>query len=346
MTAIGFTILLTGCSQLTTNVQPSLFKTEVKPVMTESSEVLSCLGDLVDSSDKSPMVVYVDHISDKTVPRRHRDRRLSRGGEWWLHTAISKMQSDLVTSTVDSPSSKDKNKQNHLVLRGAWTQDDLEVGENRKGLDVENNGNGNFGFFNWGGSRKISVIAGDFLSEINGKVVHASAISLAVGGYRNGFDLRIDDGQRRVDVGIVSEINEGPQFAQRRIAEAAVLVHVAKAFDVDYRSCVSQDFADLKKYRQQIKSYLSEPPHGQFKMMQEALSEAGFSPGVNDGKWGKKSKAALIAFQSSNDLPLTGVPSVELYSLVIGKKLVSTELYNLVVSKKYVEGLIRQKNAS
>ena len=310
-------LLSTGCSHLTTNAQASLFESDVQSVMTEYSQALSCLGDLIDASDEPAMTVFVDNIKDETVPRRFDKRRLSRGGAWWFHTAIVKMQSDRVTSVVSHASRKKHTNGTHLVLSGAWTQDDLEVGRGQQGIDWRNKGAGYLEALGLSRNREVSVIAGDFLSTVNGKVVHASAISLAVGGSRDGFELRIDDGSRSLDVGVISEVNEGPQFAQRRIAEAAALVHVARAFDIDYRDCVKQDWANPRYYQQQMQAYRSAPVRERHRRFQRALTNAGYNPGGIDGVWGKNSEMALLQFQSKRGIAPTGVPSAQLYGLLL-----------------------------
>ncbi len=40
--------------------------------------------------------------------------------------------------------------------------------------------------------------------------------------------------------------------------------------------------------------------------IQKALADKGFKPGAPDGVWGKKSIAALRAYQTANGLPSTG----------------------------------------
>ena len=205
----------------------------VTPVRTEHSDALACLGRLIDRSGRPTLVIHVEDIADRTVPERFEGRRLSGGASWWLHTAIGKIGSKRVVSTTESPSRREKTR--HLVLAGAWTQDDLKVGRSgaefsallsRIGLGL-------------GARRSYDIIAGDFVSSRNGRVVHATGISLQVGAGEAGMNLRIDDGNRRFEFGLTDEVNEGPQFAQRRITEAAALVHIAEAFGVDYRKCLA-----------------------------------------------------------------------------------------------------------
>lgn len=76
------------------------------------------------------------------------------------------------------------------------------------------------------------------VSSRNSRVLHATAISVSVRSDRSGLDLRIDDGQRELAVGFSGGRQEGLQFAQRRITEAAALVHVASAYGLYYRRCL------------------------------------------------------------------------------------------------------------
>lgn len=309
--------LMSGCSVLMPNKAPSSFTTSVNPVMTEYSEALRCVGQLIDGSHSPPLIVYVRDIADETVPEDYRSRRLSKGGAWWFHTAISKMQSQRVTSTIKMPKKSQLSNMNLLVLSGAWTQDDIKVGSRGAKMGYSNSGNGLLKKLGWGKNQQASVIAGDFVSTVNDKVTHASAISLVVMGNDNNYELRIDDGDRRLDLGLTNEINEGPQFAQRRIAESAALVHVARAFNVDYRTCMAQEWASPDHYREQVSQYLSLNPIQQYRRVQKALSIAGYYQGKIDGMWGAKSKSALNQFLLDRGMAASGKPSAHIYGILI-----------------------------
>jgi hypothetical protein len=308
---------LAGCEHLALNQRASSFDREVRPVMTEHSLALACLGDIVDQSGAEPITVYITDIEDETVPRLFRQRRLSHGGEWYLHTAISKMRSERVVSTINRLSRKDYPDEPHLVLSGAWTQDDLGVGVGEQGVEVDKRGSGNFDAFDWRRRRQVSVIAGDFVSAVDGRVVHASAISVAVGSRQDGMNLRIDDGDWRLDFALTNEANDGPQFAQRRIAEAAALVHVARAFGVDYRPCIERASVSPGMWGAELRQFMSHGQGERNRLMQEALVNAGFDPGAVDGIWGARSARAMMIFQTQQGLPPTGAPSAELYGLLL-----------------------------
>ena len=231
--AIGV-LTLSGCATTLTNDRPGLDRRAITDVDTDYSLGLSCLGKRIDRTRKAPIMVYVDHIDDLTVPERYDGRRLSSGGKWWLHTAINKIGSRRVQAVTASTTKADRGNPNHLVLTGAWTQDDQEVGRTGAMFDALLS---DFGI-NIGGRESFDVIAGDFVSSRQGRVVHASAISVAVSSRNAGFNLQVEDGDREFGLDFSRSAKEGPQFAQRRIAEAAVMVHIARAFDVDYRPCI------------------------------------------------------------------------------------------------------------
>ena len=227
--------LLSGCAAFSSST-PSQPPSPVAAVQTDYSLGLSCLGQRIDRSGRTPLQVFVDPINDLTVPRNFEDRRLSSGGKWWLMTALQKLKSNKIRVVTDDGSKADPRNPSHLVLSGAWTQDDLEIGGQEGGFKA------------WlprvvldlGARRSFDVIAGDFVSTRNGNVAHASAISVQVNARQAGMGLQVEDGDRKFVLAFSQRQSEGPQFAQRRIAEAAVMVHMARAFGVDYQPCIAE----------------------------------------------------------------------------------------------------------
>ena len=312
---VASSIALGGCNATSPNKQSSNFEKAVKPVATEYSNLLSCVGDLIDKSDKPQIVVHIRDIDDETVPHRFRDRRLSKGGAWWFQTAISKMETDKIVTTINRPNKEQRNSVNYLELTGAWTQDDTEIGVNSQNIGFNNLGGGILDKFGWFNREETSVIAGDFVSSRNGQVIHATAISLAVAQSGTDYEMRIEDGSRRFDFGLSSETNEGPQFAQRRIAEAATLVHIANAFSIDYASCV--EALDNSLDNELLDAFLAATEEEQAKKMQVALANGGYYSGELDGVWGNKSRTAMKRFELEQQLMPTGVPSSHAYSVLI-----------------------------
>jgi len=312
--AILIPLSFSGCSLTQQLSDPSdLPLNHVQSVMTEHSLALACLGELIEQTDRPQLTVYIDDIEDTTVPPRFRKRRLSSGGSWWLHNAIIRLETDRVISQTGK-GEKDKSPQ-HILLSGAWTQDDQAVERMDASLGGEGRSDSGStrGSFLFGGNRSRDVIAGDFLTIRDGQVLHASAISVALSSGRSGIGLDIQDGSWRSSFDISRRINEGPQFAQRRIAEAAALVHIARAFDLDYRPCAELDWASPTSYQALTGRYLNLPERERLRLLQEALADAGYEPGEVDGVWGQRSVSALMAFQSDKGLAVTGHPSVTAY---------------------------------
>lgn len=309
-------LLLAGCNTTFVNDSPSLQRTQVTPVMTEHSLALACLGDLIDTSGRPPLTVYVNPIEDRTVPLRFEKRRLSLGGEWWLHNAINRIDSDRVVSVTSLKTARSRG--NYIEISGAWTQDDFAVGSSSAEVNASRAGSVTDLDFFAGTRRSIDVIAGDFLSVRNREVLHATAISLAVGAQRDGFGLRIEDATYDLALDLSTSVNEGPQFAQRRIAEAAALVHVSRAFDIDYRPCIEMSWASSSAYQERLRAYLDKPRNERDRAVQHALREAGYKSGPVDGIWGQNSARALMRFQSDRGLPVTGRPSAEVYMALLG----------------------------
>ena len=301
---------LGGCATLV-NEQASGYQSPVNPVMTEHSLALSCLGGLIDRSGRPTLTVFVEDVPDTTVPRSFEERRLSSGGAWWLHTAINRLGSDKVRS---ASAERAKPGGNHIVLEGAWTQDDSDVGKG--GVDASGRRRTGSGLFDlgFGFQRRADVIAGDFLSSRNGRVLHASAISVAVNSSNASLGMRIEDGRNSLGVEMGNSSSDGPQFAQRRIAEAAVMVHVAHAFDVDYRPCIETAWAAPGSYAANVQAYGGMPASERHRVVQQALARAGHAPGTADGVWGEQSARALMRFQAAKRLPVTGRHSAEVYA--------------------------------
>jgi len=311
-TVIALTIALgtTGCSAISYDY-PATGMGQAAPVVTEYSQGLACLGELIDQTNTPQMTVYVEEIRDKTIPDKYENRRLSHGAQWWIHTAINKLGTSRIHTTTDKIGDANR-KSNHLVFSGAWTQDDLNVKKNGGGAKVQL---GDL-YFGLGSGRRFDVIAGDFVSAVNGRVLHASAISLAVG--HNGTEalLRVEGNDNFFELDLSNTFNEGPQFAQRRITEAAVMIHIARYFGINCRSCIEAGWTHPEEFHKKLKEYNSHMSGGNIKAMQLALKNAGYNPGPVDGRWAERSSRALMRFQTDEGYPVNGRPSAVVYAML------------------------------
>jgi hypothetical protein len=300
-----------GCTSLANFDYSATNMNQVAPVMTEYSLGLTCLGELIDQTNKPPLTIYVDDIKDQTIPDRFEERRLSHGARWWIYTAISKIGSKRIHTTMHNFRKSDSNS-NHFVFSGAWTQDDVDVKTIGGGAKAQL---GDF-YFGIGSSRTFDVIAGDFVSTVNDKVLYASAISVAVGHDGTKALLKIEDRDNSFALDVTNTMNEGPQFAQRRIAEAALMIHLARYFGINPQPCIEAGLTRPRLFRKRLDEYNSFAPGAKIKALQRALKQAGYNPGSIDGRWAGRSSRALMRFQADKGLPVNGRRSGLAYAML------------------------------
>ena len=306
---------LSACATLEGPTSPPLGRGEVAPVNTEHSFGLKCLGQLIEDTNRPPLIVHIDRIRDRTIPVRLNDEsRLSQAGEWLFHTAIAKMETPQVRSSL-STSNADKRTPGRLILSGAWTQDDELLRRQDGDLD------GAVGRFRFGVDRRQSFdyIAGDFTSSTGEDevVTFATAIGVMLSSGDMGARLLAEFSGDVIDLEFEKRWADGPQMAQRRIAEAATLVHVARHFDVDYRPCLETGWSSASAYRRSLDAYAAMSGGERNKNVQSYLSALGYDAGVADGVWGAKSARALMGYQADKNLPVTGRHSAVIFALIV-----------------------------
>lgn len=306
---------LSACASLEGPTSPPLGRGEVAPVNTEHSFGLKCLGQLIDDANGPPLIVHIERIRDRTIPVRLNDEsRLSQAGEWLFHTAIAKMETPMVRSSL-STSNSDMRRPGRLIISGAWTQDD-ELLRNKAG-DLD----GEVGRFRFGIDRRqrFDYIAGDFTSSTGEAevVTFATAIGVMLSSGDTGARLLAEFSGDVIDLEFEKRWADGPQMAQRRIAEAATLVHVARHFDVDYRPCLETGWSSASTYRKSLDDYAAMSGSDRNKNVQSRLSALGYDAGVADGVWGAKSARALMGYQADRNLPITGRHSAVIFALIV-----------------------------
>jgi len=287
-------------------------RADVTPVVTEHSFGLQCLGTLIEDAGASPIVIEVDTIRDRTIPVRLNDvSRLSQASEWLVITAISKLETPLVRSTRKSRGDEAAIRP-AFTIDGAWTQDD-ELLRQSRGLGLVGWSNGRFRI---GADRRFDYIAGDFVSERDGIIEFSTAIGVFVGADRFDARLLVEDGAKSAEIGFDARWADGPQLAQRRVAEAATLIHVARHFGIDYRPCLENGLGDPANYRSSLERYAALNEVARSRAAQSSLTTLGFDAGDIDGMWGPRSRNALMAYQSERGIPVTGALSPAVFALL------------------------------
>ena len=285
---------------------------DVAPVLTEHSFGLQCLGSLIEESGAEPIVIHVDSIRDRTIPARLNDRtRLSQASEWLIVTAISKLETPRVRSTLER-NFDDVDVTPSFTLDGAWTQDDELLRQSAGIADLR----WLTGRLELGGNRRFDYIAGDFVSREGGIVDYSTAIGVFVGSNQLDARLMVDDGVNSADIGFDARWADGPMLAQRRIAEAATLIHVSRHFGIDYRPCLESGLGDPDLFRDSLNRYSSLDKKSVHRSAQSALARLDYDPGRIDGVWGEQSRKALLAYQAERGIPTTGKLSSSVFAIL------------------------------
>ena len=92
LTAAVGALALGACSSIAPSPSAFQARAPITGITTDQSDGLVCLGRLIDAAPGGPVEVVAGSIRDRTVPRRFDERRLSKGGEWWVHTAVAKTE--------------------------------------------------------------------------------------------------------------------------------------------------------------------------------------------------------------------------------------------------------------
>jgi hypothetical protein len=304
--------MLTACGSLPIPEIPLIASSDTTPVVTEHSHALQCLGALIDGGKLPAVLIEVDDIKDRTVPERlSRPSRLSQAGEWLVVTAISKLETERVRSALEDDVGRSTGKPD-FRFSGAWTQDDELLRQSAGLLDLS----WITGALNIGGDRNFDYVAGDFASVRDGVVQYSTAIGVLVGA--NGVDaqLLVEDGENQARIGFRSRWADGPQMAQRRIAEAATLIHVARHYRIDFLPCLESGWADPDAFRSAMQRYTAAPEGERNRLIKEDLSRLGYQAGTPGVAWDATATRALTAYQSDNGIPPTGRHSPAVYAIM------------------------------
>ena len=294
--------ILASCGTLPMPEIPLMGGSETTPVVTEHSHALQCLGSLIDDGRLSTVLIEVDEIKDRTVPERlSRPSRLSQAGEWLVVTAISKLETARVRSALEDDAKKAKGKPDFRIS-GAWTQDDELLRQSAGLLDL----GWLTGALNLGGDRNFDYVAGDFASVRDGVVQYSTAIGVLVGANGVDAELLVEDGVNQARIGFKSRWADGPQMAQRRIAEAATLIHVARHYKIDFLPCLESGWADPEGFRRDMDRYTHAPEGERHQLVKEDLRRLGYQPGSTDASWDPGATRALAAYQADKGIPPTG----------------------------------------
>ncbi len=314
LSVVTSALALSACAGVAPGPVAFQARAPISAIDTDQTAGLRCLGRLIESSPKGPVEVVIGNIRDQTVPREFRDRRLSKGGEWWVHTAVSNLKTGKVR-TIEPGRQESANGGRQILFEGAWTQDD------RIGVEGDADFSAVIGqiAFSIGGDLEYDLIVGDFTSTQRGRVVYASAVGVVISAGSGDTEFFIRDGLDSYAFDIGGGVTEGAQMAQRQITEAAVAAHLANYYDVDLRACLTvagqeRVLASAGARSDGGSAYYTQMSRAERHVaMQRALKALGYYQGKIDGLWGRQSAAALRRFAQEARLPASDRPTAALY---------------------------------
>ncbi len=231
--------ILNGCAVISPQIQDFNPGSSVTSIETPHTHVLSCLGEMIDAGHHSPVYINVHRMIDETIPEDFEDRGLTSGGMWLATTAITRLNSQKVVAVLakHSNSRSYPDEITKIDLRGAFTQFDRLAVRGDLALSTEIRKWG----FDLGGSENYELVTGDFTTSIDGRVLNSTAVGVIVLTSSRDGAVFYDDGDETVAIALDSDVREGRQNAQRHIIEAAVVIHVAKYFNLDYKKCIQPE---------------------------------------------------------------------------------------------------------
>jgi len=304
------TLFLAGCAtppDETTGLPEELPRSN----LTQYSEMLSCLGGLIEAANGPEIDILVSGLRDGTRPPTAIEPGfLTYGGEFMARTSLSHLapRVGVIAPTAIDP------KRATIALLGEFTE-----------LDRVSPSSG------WAGSLRIAgleleldidrtwdIMALDLeLTLPNGRQVPGLATSLAA-----VIDTRTSDGHILI-------ANEDGKFAasgagkfksvgrrhstQRLLIEMGIFTLLSRFFEIDPAPCLGKLETSVEGTRVAIKAYGDLSDEERVMAIQRALKQRGYEVPLT-GQLDRHTHLAISRFQLSNGEPPTGQVSASLYA--------------------------------
>lgn len=231
----GIVFLTAGCSELPTAAD---FKPANEPMynMTQSSQVLACVGAKVEASGGPMIDMFISDITDHTTPSIE-SGFLTKNAVMMMTTAVDRVGATNV-QIVGRKGGLPTRRQVQII--GAFTELNRTTESQALSGDVALPGGVEFSV---GKDRNYNQIALDVaLSEYN-RIVPGTATSVSIQIYGQSGDVTLtyDEGEEvAASVGGGFTAQEGFHAAERLLVETAVALVVSKFYGVDMTQCLEK----------------------------------------------------------------------------------------------------------
>lgn len=205
---------------------------------TQSSQVLSCIGNMIDyKSNAPPIDVFVSNIPDHTVPSIETGF-LTKNAVMMATTALSRVNSRKVQ--VVGQNGADPRRQQIQVL-GAFTELNRTTQSRSVSGDVIIPGGLRL---QANADKDYNHIAIDLAMSQFNRIVPGTSVSVSVWIHGNSGDATItydDDGDFAAIAAGGFTAQEGLNSGQRLLVETAVAIMISNYFQVDIKQCLQKN---------------------------------------------------------------------------------------------------------
>ena len=218
-------------------------KVDIKPNQepmynfTQSSRVLDCLGNLIDSKPNVPPIdVFVSNIPDHTVPSIETGF-LTKNAVMMATTALSRINSPMVQ--VVGQNGADPRRQQIQVL-GAFTELNRTTQSRSVSGDVIIPGGVRL---QTNADKDYNHIAIDLAMSQFNRIVPGTSVSVSVWIHGNSGDATItydDDGDFAAIAAGGFTAQEGLNSGQRLLVETAIAIMISRYYQVDIKKCLKR----------------------------------------------------------------------------------------------------------
>lgn len=214
-------------------------KPKQEPVynFTQSSKVLSCLGNKIDRTSDKPIDVYVSNIPDHTIPSIE-SGFLTKNAVMMVTTALDRLDTDKVAVIGKNGAMRDRRQ---VQILGSFTELNRTVQSSALSSEAVFPGGIELEF---GTDKNTNHIALDLaMSEYNRIIPKtATSVSIQIRGNSGDATLTYDEGDDFAAIGAIGFTGqEGFHSGQRLLIETSVALMMSKYFNVDIRSCLQSN---------------------------------------------------------------------------------------------------------
>lgn len=226
--------LLAGCSSSKTPDHKP--KREPAYNFTQSSQVLACVGDMVDSSNGDPIDIFISNIPDHTTPSIE-SGFLTKNAVMMVTTAVDRMNSPRIAAVGANGGIPIRRQ---VQILGSFTE--LNRTSKSKAMSGQAILPGGFEL-DFGRDENFNHIALDLAMSENNRIVPKTATSVSIIIHGNNGDVTLtydDDGDYAAVGAIGYTAQEGFHSASRLLIETAVAVMVSRFYGLDITNCLNR----------------------------------------------------------------------------------------------------------